>query len=234
MKTKSTHKSETHKMSGYTFQHAKAEDDKLILDFLNEHFVPYEPINCAINLCEVGYRMPYFDGWVQGFIEKKDTVVILAKDEKEDLLGMVIIEIEKNRKMPSNSPTSEKPCPRYERCPKKLTKIFNFLDWLKRDLDVQKEYKVEEWGDIMILACRSDIRVPGLGTALVKEGIRVMEDRGFTVFTGTATSHFSGRIFQKLGFHEVSAQSYDEYRVDGEVIFKTTAPHTHARQFVRS
>ena len=83
--------------------------------------------------------------------------------------------------MPSNSPTSEKPCPRYERCPKKLTKIFNFLDWLKRDLDVQKEYKVEEWGDIMILACRSDIRVPGLGTALVKEGIRVMEDRGFTV-----------------------------------------------------
>ena len=39
--------------------------------------------------------MPYFDGWVQGFIEKKDTVVILAKDEKEDLLGMVIIEIEK-------------------------------------------------------------------------------------------------------------------------------------------
>ena len=39
--------------------------------------------------------MPYFDGWVQGFIEKNDTVVILARDEKEDLLGMVIIEIEK-------------------------------------------------------------------------------------------------------------------------------------------
>jgi hypothetical protein len=39
--------------------------------------------------------MPYFDGWVQSFIEIKDTVVILAKDEKEELLGMVIIEIEK-------------------------------------------------------------------------------------------------------------------------------------------
>lgn len=86
----------------------------------------------------------------------------------------------------------------------------------------------------MILACRSDTRVPGLGTALVKEGIRVMENRGFSVLTGTATSHFSGRIFQKLGFHEVSAQSYEEYRVDGEVVFKTAAPHTHARQFVRS
>jgi len=232
VQAKSTKNSETHKMSGYTFHHAKVEDNKLILDFLNEHFVPYEPINCAINLCEAGYRMPYFDAWVKGFIEKKDTLVILARDEKEELLGMIIIEIEKSRKMPSQ--TTENPCPRFERCPEKLTKIFNFLDWLKRDLDVQKEYKVEEWGDIMILACRSDTRVPGLGTALVKEGIRVMEDRGFSVLTGTATSHFSGRIFQKLGFHEVSAQSYEEYRVDGEVVFKTAAPHTHARQFVRS
>jgi hypothetical protein len=43
-------------MSGYTFHHATAKDNKQILDFLNEHFVPYEPMNCAINLCEVGYR----------------------------------------------------------------------------------------------------------------------------------------------------------------------------------
>lgn len=39
--------------------------------------------------------MPYFDGWLQGYIEKEDTLVILAKNAEEDLLGMVIIEIEK-------------------------------------------------------------------------------------------------------------------------------------------
>ena len=39
--------------------------------------------------------MPYFDGWLQGYIEKVDTLVILAKNAEEDLLGMVIIEIEK-------------------------------------------------------------------------------------------------------------------------------------------
>jgi len=220
-------------MSGYTFHRAKAEDHKTILDFLNEHFVPYEPINSAINLCEVGYRMPYFDGWVQSYLDNEDTLVVLARDEKDQLLGMVIFVIEK-RKISTYSPTSEKPCPCYERCPEKLTKIFNFLDWLKRDLDIEKKYQVEKWGDIMILACRSDIRVPGLGTALVKEGMRVIEDRGIRVLTGTATSHFSGRIFQKLGFQEVSAQRYDEYQVDGEVVFKTTEPHTHARQFVKS
>ena len=107
---------------------------------------------------------------------------------------------------------------------------------------------MERWGDVMILACRSDLRVPGLGTALVKEGLSIMEERGIKVkysqvklyiltkcgqvFTGTATSHFSGRIFQKLGFQEISAQSFDEYKVDGEVVFLTSDPHTHARQFV--
>jgi len=224
----------TRKMSGYTFHQATAEDNRNILDFLNEHFVPYEPINSAINLCEVGYRMPYFDTWVQGYIDREDTLIILAKNEKDELLGMVIIEVEKSLKVTSSSSTSEKACPRSERCPEKLAKIFNFLEWLKKDLDIEKEYNVDQWGDIMILACRSDIRVPGLGTALVKEGLRVMEDRGFTVFTTTATSHFSGRIFEKLGFHEVSSQRYEEYKVEGEVVFRTTEPHTHAREFVKS
>jgi len=218
-------------MSCYTFSHAKSEDHKQILDFLNEHFVPFEPINCAINLCEVGYRMPYFDAWVQTYLDKTDTLVVLAKDEKNSLLGLSIFEVETS-KVQTYSPTSEKPCPRYECCPEKLTKIFNFLDWLKKDLDVEKAYKVERWGDVMILACRSDLRVPGLGTALVKEGLSIMEERGIKVFTGTATSHFSGRIFQKLGFQEISAQSFDEYKVDGEVVFLTSDPHTHARQFV--
>ena len=29
-----------------------------VLDFLHVHFVPVEPINEAIGLCEIGYRCP--------------------------------------------------------------------------------------------------------------------------------------------------------------------------------
>jgi len=218
-------------MSEYSFYQATTEDNKQILDFLYEHFVPHEPINSAINLCEAGYRMPYFDDWIQGYIDKEDTLVILAKDEQKDLLGLVIIEVEKSKRI--CSPTSNPPSPRYAKCPEKLQKIFNFLELLKKDLTIETEYQVEKWGDIMILACRSDIRVPGLGTALVREGIRVMEERGFTVFTTTATSTFSSKIFMKLGFDEVAVQSYKEYKVEEEVVFPTSEPHTHARQFVR-
>ena len=72
---------------------------------------------------------------------------------------------------------------RWLEVPEKLQKIFNFLSWLKKDLDIEKEYKVDQWGDIMVLACRSDIRIPGLGTALIKEGVRVLEERDIKVIT---------------------------------------------------
>ncbi len=32
------------------------DDEETILDFVNEHFVPFEPLNVAINMCEKGYR----------------------------------------------------------------------------------------------------------------------------------------------------------------------------------
>ena len=43
-------------MSTYKITKTEAQDHEEILDFLNEHFVPNEPINAAINLCEKGYR----------------------------------------------------------------------------------------------------------------------------------------------------------------------------------
>ena len=39
--------------------------------------------------------MPYFDGWVQSYLDNEDTLVVLARDEKDQLLGMVIFVIEK-------------------------------------------------------------------------------------------------------------------------------------------
>ena len=43
-------------MSAYTFYQGTSEDHDLVLDFINEHFVPHEPVNSAIKLCDVGYR----------------------------------------------------------------------------------------------------------------------------------------------------------------------------------
>ena len=32
------------------------EDEELMLDFVNQHFVPYEPLNVSVAMCDIGYR----------------------------------------------------------------------------------------------------------------------------------------------------------------------------------
>ena len=53
------------------------------------------------------------------------------------------------------------------------------------------------------------------------------------VVTAIATSHYSGRIFQKLGFSCLQETAYTEYKVGGEVVFPTAEPHTHVRLFIK-
>ena len=32
------------------------KDEELMLDFVNQHFVPYEPLNVSVAMCDIGYR----------------------------------------------------------------------------------------------------------------------------------------------------------------------------------
>ena len=44
-------------MSEYSIQKANSSKDfEDVIDFLYEYFVPFEPINSAIKLCDKGYR----------------------------------------------------------------------------------------------------------------------------------------------------------------------------------
>ena len=156
-------------MSGYNIVKAESKDSEEILDFLNEHFVPHEPINAAIKLCEAGYRsvgcwwqkmpsypddilrMPYFDDWILGRINNTRTVTMLARAEAGSaLLGLVIMDIVSAGEAAAaeaEDAEAEAVLPRFRSCPERLATIFTFLDWVKRDLELGAE--VEE-DDIMM------------------------------------------------------------------------------------
>ena len=224
-------------MSSYELILSGPEESQAVLDFIAEHFIPHEPINAAIKLVEPGYRMPFFDRWLESQLILEDTVTVVARDSQTgQMLGVCILEMERVKiQAYSPQPGEATSSPSYSVCPEKLKKIFAFLDWMKEDLDVAGEFGVEEWADVMILACRADKRTPGLGTELVRRGVEIMEDRGVKVITGTATSHFSARIFSKLGFTTLKECLYEDYKVDGgQVIFPPSHPHTSAKQFIKT
>lgn len=218
-------------MEGCKLSKGTPEEEQEVLDFLHVHFVPVEPINEAIGLCEIGYRIPYFDAWVSACLRKEDTVLRLARDEQGVLLGLVIIGIVNAS---DKDEEDDQELPRWRKCPDKMHKIFAFLGQVKSGVDVGRDYGVTQWGDIMILACNSNRRVPGLGTALTKAAMQDIEEQGVKVITTIATSHYSSKIFAKMGFKEVHSVNYADYLVDGELVFPPKDPHTQAKLFVKA
>jgi len=210
------------------------EDEQEVLDFLHDHFVPVEPINEAIGLCELGYRIPYFDAWVSGCLKKEDTVLRLARDDQGVLLGLVIVGIVNAKDKEEEEEEDGKDLPRWRKCPDKMHKIFTFLGHLKSGVDIAEDYGVSQWGDILILACNANRRLPGLGTALTKAALQDVEEQGVKVISTTATSHYSAKIFAKMGFKEVRSENYVDYRVDGEALFPPKEPHTQAKFFIKA
>ena len=177
--------------------------------------------------------MPFFDDWQLSCLRGERNISLIARDEKTSaLLGVIIMEVIRDTEVQEDQ-KSEVRVPRHKQCPDKMEAILTFLDWVKSDLDVGQVYGVKEWVDLAILCCDTDNRVPGLGTELCIRGLRAVQERGFKVVTSIATSHFSGRIFQKQGFDLIRESPYIDYKVDDKVVFPTNDPHTHFRLFVK-
>lgn len=213
------------------FREATPQDRHNIVEFVNQHFVPYEPINKAIGLCEEGYRMPYFDKWVEDSLISPGVIALLAEDkESNELLGVVINVIHDKEEAKEEE---EEVMARCRRPPAKFLSVLGFLEHLGHDIDVAERYGVDSWSDLMLVAGRVDRRVPGLGTELIKRSLNRAEQQGIKVQVGCATSYFTGRIFEKLGFSLIKSLKYEDYKIDGVIIFPPEEPHLEAKFFVK-
>lgn len=220
------------------FREATSEDRNDIVEFVNEHFVPYEPINKAIGLCQEGYRMPYFDKWVEDSLVSPGVVALVAEHkESDELLGVVINVIhtkDEDKDKAVQKEEEEKDLARCRRPPAKFLSVLAFLEHLGHDIDVAERYGADRWSDVMLVAGRVDRRVPGLGTELIKRSLDMAEEReNIKVQVGCATSHFTGRIFERLGFSLVKSIKYEDYKIDGVVVFPPEPPHLEAKFFVK-
>lgn len=209
----------------YTMREAVEADYNNIIDFLHENFLFGEPINKAINLCEVGYRMPYFDRWIDAKLRQPGTVTFLAESPQADLLGVgfSIMHSKDAEGCCEPAPASAARC---DQISDRFRRVLTFLSWLEEGAGLPPAIERAEFA---MLSGRLDTRIPGLGTALAQKVVTTARERGVRVHAVTTTSAFSARIFEKLGFKEIFAVPFTDYKVDGKVVFATEAPHTHAK-----
>lgn len=229
--------------AAYIMREAVEADFGNIIDFLNENFVPGEPINKAINLCEPGYRMPYFDRWLEEKLRHAGTITFLAEsavsptagitEDPSKLLavGFSIRHGKADTEASGEHQLTPASSARSDQVPARFRAVLTFLDWMEKaagPLLAAAPERVE----FAMLSGRLDIRVPGLGSALAAKVVATARERGVRFQSVITTSAFSARIFEKLGFKEIIAVPFSDYKVDGKVVFATEEPHTHAKLLV--
>ena len=80
--------------------------------------------------------------------------------------------------------------------------------------------------DLFVLSVRRSARVRGLGTELVRIGEEEARGRGCGCARVFATSRFSARIFNKLGWTQTAKLRYEDFLdEDGDTILKETGDH---------
>ena len=82
-------------MESVTIQCSNNPDEVTIcqvVEFLNKHFLPHEPMNISIGLIEPGYRIPFFDAMVRRHLEEEDTLLVTARiTETGEMVGLAVL-----------------------------------------------------------------------------------------------------------------------------------------------
>jgi GNAT superfamily N-acetyltransferase len=92
--------------------------------------------------------------------------------------------------------------------------------------DLFKRFDVTEIFHFIYLSVDQRYRRQGLGRLLLSAGAVLAKELGQTVMHGDASSMFSQRICDGLGFDMIHRMNYADYMVDGKVVFNNTGDHT--------
>merc|ERR1711892_392762 len=175
-----------------------------VLDFMWEHFIPYEPISRSLG-----------DGGVFFADFLKDGCSIAALEKDGNIIG-ARIGMRKMNLMPLPENTLK--------CLPIMVKLFTLLDY-----DIWKIF--DKYGCDLIYegkavcsARTSGVR--GLGTELCRRAESLAKDLGCTHTYAAVTGKYSRRIFEKLGYTILSEVAYADFKdEDGELYLKDTQEH---------
>lgn len=79
--------------------------------------------------------------------------------------------------------------------------------------------------DACILSVHESARGLGVATALAQRTLDYGKANNYDMCQCLCSSKFSRLVCQKLGFDAAYTVRYDEYMVNGQIIFKPDAPH---------
>lgn len=117
----------------------------------------------------------------------------------------------------------------------KWEKIMDFLCHRYHEMDVFKRFNVDTAVAFIALATHRDHRAQGIASKLMQATILFCKELGLSpvCIKGEGTSNYSQRIYEKFDFETIHTMKYDEYKIDGEVVFKNTGDIESTKCYVK-
>merc|ERR1711892_556052 len=221
---------------GIKFKTIKEDKFNEVLDFLNEHFCPAEPITRSMLGLGRSKIMDHF------FLDAlKQEASVAAYDKDGALMGIRIAQIEDASEWGSWLTLTFL----YS-----LTFVPTFLmpGWLKMipvwvllaaktEYDVFQKFRSLGANRIYDGRCVCSARfhgVKGLGTELVLRGNELAKSKGCSHTFLLATGNYSTKLFKNMGYTQLKTLVYDEFRdSNGELYLKDTREHISCSTFLK-
>ena len=111
--------------------------------------------------------------------------------------------------------------------------LIDLINHLKSLCNTLSHYDVENAVHFFALGVHKDYRRRGIGGKVMSAAVELVKqlDLGPVVVTGEGTSTYSQRIYEKLGFETNAEVIYDEYKVNGELVFKNMGDQKSMRLY---
>ena len=115
----------------------------------------------------------------------------------------------------------------------KIKTILKFLMHLGSLCNKYDHYCVEEVVHFLALAVHKDYRRRGIAGKVMNAAVDLVRNLevGPVVIAGEGTSNYTKRIYEKLGFDALAEIIYEEYKPNGEVVFKNMGEQTSTKLY---
>ncbi|XP_017005576.2 arylalkylamine N-acetyltransferase 1 isoform X1 [Drosophila takahashii] len=199
----------------YTIELIQPEDAEAVIAMLKTFFFKDEPLNTFLDLGECKELEKY------SLKSLPDNCSYKAVNKKGEIIGVFLNGLVRR---PSPDDVAEKAADSCDH--PKFKKILSMMDYVEEKFSIFDVYPEEELVlDGKILSVDTNYRGLGIAGRLTERAYEYMRENGINVYHVFCSSHYSARVMEKLGFHQVFNMPFADYKPQGEVVFKPAAPH---------
>jgi GNAT superfamily N-acetyltransferase len=114
-----------------------------------------------------------------------------------------------------------------------VKKLLEFFEFTSEHSNVFEKYGITEYFEFFGLAVLPEYRQRGIGTVLMQAGVSFLGHlKRPSYLKGSCSSNFSKKIYDKFDFEAVGDYAFEDYKVDGKVVFDNTGEHKSMKLYV--